>query len=262
MTFPESPRVIYSKNPLEQVICQLKFPTILKIAAETPVAFQESLRQDYPIFSEQNERSIQLPQDVLQIVPQSVIDSLVKINKSAYNFTSVDRDWTIGLTEDFLALTALDYKRWEDFKKHLVVPFNRLIELYEPVFFQRIGLRYKNVIRRSDTKLDNVKWYELLKPQIAAELASIEISETVEEHFNNILIRLPDNQGKVRIQHGLGTDQTGEICYIIDSDFFLEEKVELNDVFTRLDYFNQQGRRLFRWCITDKLHEAMLPQSI
>lgn len=44
MLFPPTQRVIYHKNPLVEVVCQLRFPTILKIDAEIPVAFQEAVR--------------------------------------------------------------------------------------------------------------------------------------------------------------------------------------------------------------------------
>ena len=50
--FSESERVIYTKNPLESVICQLRFPVILRIGAKPPVEFQEALRKDYPLFRE------------------------------------------------------------------------------------------------------------------------------------------------------------------------------------------------------------------
>lgn len=39
MSLPDVPRVLYAKAPLEQVICQLRFPTILKINLETPPEF-------------------------------------------------------------------------------------------------------------------------------------------------------------------------------------------------------------------------------
>ena len=42
--FSNEPRCIYRKNQLAEVICQLRFPEILKISAEAPVAFQEAIR--------------------------------------------------------------------------------------------------------------------------------------------------------------------------------------------------------------------------
>ena len=47
MAFPEVERVIYERNPLDEVICQLRFPAILKID-EPPIAFQEQIRTRYP----------------------------------------------------------------------------------------------------------------------------------------------------------------------------------------------------------------------
>jgi len=47
--FPESERVIYEKAPLVQVICQLRFPQILRIESQLPVEFQERIRDAFPI---------------------------------------------------------------------------------------------------------------------------------------------------------------------------------------------------------------------
>ena len=53
MPFPEtSQKIIYKKNPLDRVICQLRFPPILKIDTELPDKFQESIRNDFPEFQE------------------------------------------------------------------------------------------------------------------------------------------------------------------------------------------------------------------
>ena len=52
MDFPESDRVIYRKNPLAEVAVQLRFPTILKIDSESPAAFQDIIRSDYPRYSQ------------------------------------------------------------------------------------------------------------------------------------------------------------------------------------------------------------------
>ena len=50
MNLPEYERVIYERNPLIQVVCQLRFPTILKIAHQEPVEFQDEIRFQYPLF--------------------------------------------------------------------------------------------------------------------------------------------------------------------------------------------------------------------
>ena len=39
--FPDTPRVVYNKNPLFEVLCQLRFPHILRIETEIPAAVPE-----------------------------------------------------------------------------------------------------------------------------------------------------------------------------------------------------------------------------
>ena len=52
MVFPNFERVVYKKNPLEEVICQLRFPPILRIDSGNAADFQDVIRQDYPLYSE------------------------------------------------------------------------------------------------------------------------------------------------------------------------------------------------------------------
>lgn len=55
-------RVIFENNPLVEMILQFRFPTILSINANEPVAFQETIRQEYPIYQPgvENQQEIQI----------------------------------------------------------------------------------------------------------------------------------------------------------------------------------------------------------
>ena len=46
MLFSDRPRTHYEKAPLHEVICQLRFPTILSINSKEPADFQELIRKD------------------------------------------------------------------------------------------------------------------------------------------------------------------------------------------------------------------------
>ena len=54
MPFPEVRRVIYKKSPLDRVICQLKFPPVLRIDADMPVEFQDCIRREFPNYDEKS----------------------------------------------------------------------------------------------------------------------------------------------------------------------------------------------------------------
>ena len=54
--FLECERVRYAKPQLLEVICQLRFPTILSISAKEPAEFQELIRSEYPRYSRNVEK--------------------------------------------------------------------------------------------------------------------------------------------------------------------------------------------------------------
>jgi uncharacterized protein (TIGR04255 family) len=265
MPFPDSPRVIYKINPLEQVICQLAYPAILSIASEAPAKFQEVIRKEYPVYAEKLEGIPELLPEAGQQFPRELMKLLsISGTNRLYEFASADGNWTITLTTSSLALTARRYSRWEEFRAHLQSPFDALVSVYSPAFLSRIGLRYQDVIRRSALDLKDTSWLELIQPHIAGVLASPDMQDgSVKSTLSTVEIHLGDGHGLVRIVHGLAeAASNGEICYLIDSDYFTTQRTEIKDALTTLDFFNKQSGRLFRWCITEKLHQKMEPQSI
>ena len=51
MLFAPYERYQYARAPLVEVICQLRFPTILSIGAKEPAEFQEAIRKDLPQYA-------------------------------------------------------------------------------------------------------------------------------------------------------------------------------------------------------------------
>lgn len=263
MPFPEVPRVIYQKNPLDQVICQLRFPPILKIDAEIPAKFQDRIREYFPNYSETSELKIEFSQGKKQSVPPEIIRQMLQSSGiKNYEFLSEDGLWKINLTRTFIALTANKYQRWEQFKEKLILPLDALIELYSPSYFSRIGLRYVNIIKRSGLELTDVNWNELLKPYVLGILAS-DVGDHVQNFENRYEIGLSDKESIVRMVTGfVESVDSAEVCYMIDSDFYNEGKTQIEATTEILDYFNIRGSRLFQWCITERLHQAMEPQIL
>jgi len=265
MPFPDVQRVIYKRNPLEQVICQLRFPPILKIDAEIPAEFQDKVRKDYPNFSEISEwKKVGIPRAVKgQIPPEALRQVLQPPGNKNYEFSSENGQWQVNLTRTFIALTADNYERWEEFKDKLVDPLDALIAVYSPAHFSRIGLRYINVIRRSVLDLGDVSWSDLLQPYVLGILSSPGVGEHVQNFENRYEIRLSDGESVARVTTGFVQHvDDGEIGYMIDNDFYNTDKTSLDAAIEKLDYFNKRASRLIQWCITDRLHQAMEPQIL
>lgn len=206
---------------------------------------------------------IQLPENIAQLMSQGLGSALLGATKKVYEFVSEDEEWVLTLNGDFIALTANSYIRWEDFRIHLEKSCEALINIYNPSFFSRVGLRYINIIQKSVLGLESVSWDELLKPYVAGILTEQQLEGFIEENAHNLLFRLTNDLGHVRVRHGfVKDDSTKELCYLIDNDFFTEAKTEKHDVFRILTEFNKRSGRLFHWSITERLHEAMEPQPV
>ncbi len=264
MPFPDVERVIYKKNPLTQVICQLKFPPILTIDAEIPAKFQDSIRKEFPNFTE-NIESMKFPNIVKGQIPLEILQTIQQTAKN-YEFISEDGFWRVNLTRTFIALTCDKYERWEKFKDKLENPLNAFIDIYSPAYFSRIGLRYIDVIKKFTLGLEDVNWNDLLQPYILGILGSSKVGEQVQDFQSEYEILLADQTSKVKIFTRFVKDindiENGEICYMIDSDFYNNNKIEIDNAINKLDYFNERGTRLIQWCITKKLHQFMEPEKL
>ncbi len=260
--FSESPRVIYERNPLHEVICQLQFPPILKIVGDSPFQFQEAIRARFPSLQERFQ-DVEAPPGVPATVLE-MLRGLAKRQVIGYEFMSEDGRWKVALTRDFLAISTSRYSRWEEFQEQLTLPLKALVEVYNPSFFSRVGLRYQNLIRRSVLGLaPNMNWSELICPHVAGLLATPQHA-SVAEYQVSAEINLPDQESNVRMTSGLVrlSSSHDEQCFLIDNDFYTEKKTHASDINTTLGYFNQLSGKLFRWCIKEELHGVMRPSSV
>jgi uncharacterized protein (TIGR04255 family) len=185
--FPDTPRIKYASNPLVEVICQVRFPPVLKIAAQLPDAFQERIRAIFPVYNENTSvfAGLELPAELLQMVRSTMPPGF---QKGPSAFTTEDGIWTLTLAKDFLALSTKNYERWDDFWQHLAPALAALQDVYTPVAYTRTGLRYRDVIRRSMLGLQGVPWRELLGHELAGELRDEQVGAAVRETATQTLI--------------------------------------------------------------------------
>jgi uncharacterized protein (TIGR04255 family) len=253
--FPDSPRVIYSKAPLTEVICQLRFPPILRIESDPPADFQDRIRAIFPLL----DRGAQhvgltqgLPPEIVKIIGSAT-------GGANYIFRTEDQKFTLTLAPEWLALSTKKYDRWEAFRKLLVPPFEALVDIYKPAFFSRIGLRYQNAIKRATLGLEARPWADLLIPSILGALAEPQFEANIIEVRKTVRANFPDGTGGVFVQHGFGGDNGRDRnTYLLDFDFYTE-KTEVKNAVTILDDFHTRAGRAFRWCISPLLHERLEP---
>lgn len=259
MLFSEYQRYHYDRSPLIEVICQLRFPAILTINTKEPAEFQEAIRHDFPRYASRQE---QLPPKVVnagtpnaKMEPQSPV-----VNHS---FVSTDGFWKINLTKDFIALSTLRYSHWEEFALKLDRPLAQFIQVYEPAFFERIGLRYVNAISKRSLGLTDLLWDDLIAPHYLGVLGEPDVDETkVGKSAVDTELGLEGGiRMKVHAGPGLinGGKQDPEPKFILDGDFALPGNTAADQVPAILDDLHHYAERFFHGAITSELHQAMGP---
>ena len=259
MKFDKKPRIKYRKNIINEVIFQARFPEILRISNEQPVDLQDKLRKNG--FPELKIKKTEFPPDIPEAVRKM-------IGSDEYTFVSEDHNWKVVLTKEFIALVCNKYTEYEDFETRLKTVLDIFLKIYEPNYFTRIGLRYKNLANESMLEKDIQDIKAFIPPHIAPELKE-ELGEEVVGFEKSILVA--DEVCKVNIRHILGQfsgkfgniNLNNEKSYIIDMDCFTEQKTRtVKDAISTSKTFNEQYiRNIFQWSITSDLERDMEPLS-
>ncbi len=255
--FSNEERRNLSNHQLAEVICQLRFPEILMINEKAPAAFQDKIRDEYPQYTARKE----MPAPKITGTPGnfSLENAPATIN---YQFVSSDGVWRVNLTSTFISLACTCYTGWEDFAKKLDKPLAAFIQIYKPVFFQRIGLRYLNFISRKSLVLEDVPYSDLIQSPYLGLLGEADVVESTVAR-SSVDAELPIRGGcRVKIHAGPGLvkkngQQDKEVRFIFDQDLFMPGNVPVNYSAGALEMLHSQAWSIFRGAITDTLFDAM-----
>lgn len=254
-------RVIYERNPIIEVILQIKFPTILSINAKEPVEFQDAVRQEFPIYqlAIENEQEIVLSVSANEALPPSIVQ---KQQHKNHNFISEDGKYKINLTSGFISLSTIDYTCWENMLKRFKIPFNKLLEIYRPTFFERIGLRYIDAFSRNKLDIANKKWSDLIQLTWLGAMATVG-EQRIISNWTDVEYFLENGISRAKIHAGLGNlSNDPEQMFIIDSDFVHDKNVKPEEFADIVNYLHDNAGHFIRTSITDTLHQAMIPRDL
>lgn len=253
MNFPEIDRVIYDKNPLQEVVFQITFPVQFSLVSSVPADFQLALGLDYPNANIRDELTFRVGQ-------LSKNDEPVTQPKRLFDFSTQNEMVRITLCSDYLAVHIVDYFQWELFEQHISKALSALTQCYLVPQFTRIGLRYINKIDKDTISLD-LAWSDLIRKSALGLMVEddIPLSE-LKEHSSYSVFDVPS--GSLALRHGLvlNESRTGQ-HYLIDIDVFNDTgQMTDADVIDNARGFNAVARNAFRWLISDETHEALVPR--
>lgn len=253
-------RCKYRSSQLMDVVCQLRFPTILAITASEPAAFQDAIRMEYPRYTAQTERpapkvtGLGTDHPALEQQPPVV----------NYCFVSDNGSWRVNLTNRFIALSTRDYHGWEDFAARLDRILAAFIPCYKPFYFERIGLRYINAFSKDELGLPDVPWRELIAPAYLGVLAEEDVPEAaVSKNAADVEMALPHGC-QLKLHAGPGhlrrNNQTEkQTRFILDLDLSMTGQMTGVQIAGALSTLHNNSTSVFRGAILPRLHEAMEP---
>lgn len=260
--FFDCDRCLYKKNQLLEVICQLRFPTILSISAKEPAEFQEAIRHDFPQYKRLQEQPVPQVTGVpgnMRLTEQQPVTN--------YQFLSADGKWKVNLTNTFVALATPAYTKWEDFAAQLDKVLAQFIPIYQPSYFERVGLRFINAFSRKALDIEDLQFRDLFQPGYLGLLAEEDVRETGFARAGQDIELALSGGCRVKMHAGPGMVQKGkvkdeEVKFILDNDIFMMGDLPVAQVAPALQTVHLQADRIFRGAITQTLHDAMEPLAL
>jgi uncharacterized protein (TIGR04255 family) len=248
ISFPEVRDIRLRRPPLQEVVCQVRFPTILRLLRQVPDQFQTRIQTHFPSLD------IERPFHIEKEVAQS--GGPLDLRSPIYRFTSADKSLTVSLGVDFFALTTRKYEGWPAFADKLAFVADAAQQVYELPYAERIGLRYINIIGVEYTDSGVfAQVLDLIRPELTVMLRLEAISDPDSMMTE---MRVPQGTEWFTLRYGIGRFKSSEASepsergFLLDFDHYVSKNVGLNDLLDRCNRYHDTIYRAFRWCIAEE----------
>lgn len=242
LCFPHAQEIKLNNPPLKEVICQVRFPLILKIQRELPESFQEQVREYFPNVKLESGIFVELPG--LEPEPKGA-----RIQPTIYRFNDLSNTTSISIAPDFYALSTTSYTTWHDFQEKLFILKKAFNETYQQEYVNRIGLRFINSFNFKNTHTASLKeLLALFQPSLVASIQTDCWQQPALLHQQIHLIANDDEKLTLQIIFRTENEQP-EI--VLDLDYFSEQTRTRPDIPILLTRFHDALYDAFRWCVTE-----------
>ena len=249
---------IYKKNYISNFLIRLDLDTKLDEGNYDKIL--KLLTSDYPINEKidiQN-RNIIINKD--SDTPEPVLsEPEIKVRNILYNS---ERNERITINSDSILYETLKYTSYSKVKPILEKIILSLKDDYGIKNFNRIGLRYVNLIKKpAKEKKDIFDWAGYINSNLLFSNDFIK-NENILQQLQTIEFKLDtDNDLLCRLQYGIPNRNMPadlmEKIFLIDIDGFTNSMVEQEDVIKILDTIHEKNIAIFENCIDDELRREM-----
>ncbi len=236
---PQAIEVPLENPPIREVIAQVRFPELLALRNELPIAFQEATRFRFPEFTQ--EASLQF----------AVNHEEPKLNFSSplFRFSNRHTETDAVLSASFFAVTTRHYTGWRVFLADLEYIYTTVSQIYNPIYATRLGLRYINHLTYKNTGTESREaLLRLVRPELTATLQG-DIWTNADEMIG--VVSFADQEGRLNLRYGYEVSEPSP-TFLLDFDYFEEGEIALENLLSRYDRYHTAIYNAFRWCVTDE----------
>lgn len=267
MKMPGVERVIYTHNPLSEVVCQVRFQKLSELENELPEALRNCFENiGYKNIKQTKQSVLSVSVDSGQGKSEAIVSPLIS------TLTSSGGDWSVAICSEFLALTSTNYICWEEFLDRLSESLTLFFSIYRDAIGVRLGLRYIDIIERDVVGLDNEPWQNLISSFLLGPmqqpLIGLNESESLADGYA-MQANIKMNDARLILNSALLTSNVNNArAFLIDADHYVDLAdsapiiTNLNQVTESFIKLHDNASELFRKCITEKLHDALGPKPI
>jgi uncharacterized protein (TIGR04255 family) len=247
------PDVILDASPLTEVICQVRFPSVLRLQHDPALVakIQDRLRGTYPNVEAGAVFQIAIPAE-LQQAPQ------IAVARTTWRVTDGDRKWAIAIAPEFVALSTSAYAHWDDFARRLEPVLGAVFEEAVIGSVSRIGLRYTNMISETNGQ----SWSHLIEPALLCWLADPGEERQIVSALQEVRLTTPTC--RVGFRHGILPPSEGIASkYLIDTDCYVDVAADAipGALLSMLATFNDTANRFFFNAVTPEALAGFGPRA-
>lgn len=241
----------YKKNFITSVIFRIDFPLILQIKEETPKEFQNKILSAYPILEPIQNIEVHIQDD------ENGFSSNKDIS-TTWNFYTSDKNAWIELSSNHLALVTKKYTEFSAYFESIKKIIDAFNSCYENILINRIGLRYVNQIKLSET--DIFEWKKYINEELLGGLNLSEDKNNLKRIMQSTEIKV-DEDTDIKIINGIynslypSTIKQKE--YVLDFDCYSQIETEKEKICEKIESYHSTIEDYFEKNITDEFRKHL-----
>jgi len=242
--------VKYNNSPIIEAACEFLFAGETEWDSAIPGLIYSEAKEFFPN-REQRSRNVIINSS------QQKAPSLegAEIKRKEYTiFLNQDKTMFIKVSERSLSINqSSPYSTWDEFKKYIEYIFNITNKVIKFDSFQRIGLRYVNLINIREKEIDPKSYFELY-PSVGERLPQ----ETV-SFITGCIFPFSNERDACRVQLVTRAPlDENTMSYTLDIDYSLVKprSVLADQTLNWIENAHNEVEKIFEGCITDALREV------